>query len=267
MSEEGFLRRWSRLKAGEGVGAPVPPPEAPPELAPLAQTAPHPAVAPAPAAQPARELPTLEDVARLTPDSDFSAFVTQGVDKNVQRLALKKLFSDPHFNVMDGLDIYIDDYNRPDPVSATMLAALHHSQSMFAQAQKDEQARLNREAPPALEDVAGAPAAGDRADGELAAGDPADGEPAVGEPAAGELAAGDPAAGDPAVGEPAAGTLPRDTTNDPEQLGPMTVFPAAAVLAPGAPASGPPANGSVATGSHDEPKDNAARQSHSRGNE
>ena len=29
---------------------------------------------------------------------------------------MKKLFSDPHFNVMDGLDTYIDDYGKPDPL-------------------------------------------------------------------------------------------------------------------------------------------------------
>ena len=29
---------------------------------------------------------------------------------------MKKLFSDPHFNVMDGLDTYIDDYGKPDPI-------------------------------------------------------------------------------------------------------------------------------------------------------
>jgi hypothetical protein len=30
---------------------------------------------------------------------------------------MKKLFADPHFNVMDGLDIYIDDYSIPSPLS------------------------------------------------------------------------------------------------------------------------------------------------------
>jgi hypothetical protein len=33
----------------------------------------------------------------------------------VRNAALKKLFTDPHFNVMDGLDVYIDDYGKPDP--------------------------------------------------------------------------------------------------------------------------------------------------------
>ena len=28
----------------------------------------------------------------------------------------KTLFQDPHYNVMDGLDTYIDDYSKPDPL-------------------------------------------------------------------------------------------------------------------------------------------------------
>ena len=47
----------------------------------------------------------------------------------MQRLALKKLFADPHFNVMDRLDMYMDDYNIPSPVSEAMLASLDHARS------------------------------------------------------------------------------------------------------------------------------------------
>jgi hypothetical protein len=38
------------------------------------------------------------------------------VAPEVKNAAFKKLFADPHFNVMDGLDIYIDDYSKPDPL-------------------------------------------------------------------------------------------------------------------------------------------------------
>ena len=65
--------------------------------------------------------PTLADVATLTRESDFSRFVAPGVDGEVKNAALKKLFTDPHFNVMDGLDTYIDDYSKPDPLPASML--------------------------------------------------------------------------------------------------------------------------------------------------
>jgi len=71
--------------------------------------------------------PTLEDVKNLTKDSDFSAFVAKDIDPTVQQAAMKKLFSDPHFNVMDGLDIYIDDYSKPDPLPAGMLQKMAQS--------------------------------------------------------------------------------------------------------------------------------------------
>ena len=73
----------------------------------------------------------MDDVAQLTSDSDFSAFVARGVDAAVRRTALKKLFADPHFNAMDGLDVYIDDYTKPSPVTEAMLASLEHAKQVF----------------------------------------------------------------------------------------------------------------------------------------
>jgi len=50
--------------------------------------------------------PTLDDVARLTPESDYAAFTAPQVDARVRNEALKKLFfGDPHFNTGDGLDV------------------------------------------------------------------------------------------------------------------------------------------------------------------
>ena len=66
-------------------------------------------------------LPTLDDVQALTPESDFKPFLARDVDPQVKNAAMKKLFADPHFNVMDGLDIYIDDYSKPDPLPDSML--------------------------------------------------------------------------------------------------------------------------------------------------
>ena len=43
---------------------------------------------------------------------------------------MKKLFSDPHFNVMDGLDIYIDDYGKPDPIPLSMLRRMNQSAAL-----------------------------------------------------------------------------------------------------------------------------------------
>jgi hypothetical protein len=54
--------------------------------------------------------PTLDDVARLTPDSDYGAFTAPGVDPKVRNEALKKLFlSDPHFQQSDGLDVGVEE--------------------------------------------------------------------------------------------------------------------------------------------------------------
>jgi hypothetical protein len=76
-------------------------------------------------------LPTLEDVEKLTHDSDFSAFMGKGVDESVKRSAMKKLFSDPHFNIMDGLDVYIDDYSKFEPISPALLASLNHAKALL----------------------------------------------------------------------------------------------------------------------------------------
>jgi hypothetical protein len=131
-ADTNFLSRWSRRKvqAREGVALPEPTVVAPPPL---------PAAGAPAAALPAQSVdlpparhdtppehqepppPTLADVATLTRDSDFSRFVAPGVDGEVKNAALKKLFADAHFNVMDGLDTYIDDYSKPDPLPASMV--------------------------------------------------------------------------------------------------------------------------------------------------
>ena len=76
--------------------------------------------------------PTLDDVAALSPQSDYTRFVAEGVAPEVKNAALKKLFTDPHFNVMDGLDTYIDDYGKPDPLPAGMLRKMAQSQLLGA---------------------------------------------------------------------------------------------------------------------------------------
>jgi len=133
---DGFLGRWSRRKQGVREGRPL---EEKRQVAtePAAPTAavPADAVVPAgtlPQATPAVEAavppPTLEDVQALHPQSDFKRFVATDVDPQVRNAAMKKLFADPHFNVMDGLDIYIDDYSKPDPLPLSMLRKMASAQ-------------------------------------------------------------------------------------------------------------------------------------------
>jgi hypothetical protein len=112
---EGFsLSRWSRRKL-EATHDPLPAVA----TAPTATTAPPATSAPAPPAP--IELPPVES---LTFDSDFTAFLRPGVDADLKRAALKQLFRDPRFNVMDGLDTYIDDYTKSDPIPSDMLEGL-----------------------------------------------------------------------------------------------------------------------------------------------
>ena len=133
----GFLARWSRRKAGLATAEPVAPAATPPPATPAAAARTPEVVAPAEAQAasaaapvPAAPLPTLADVAALTRDSDYSRFMLPGVDGAVRNAAMKKLFSDPHFNVMDGLDIYIDDYGKPDPLPPSMLRRMHQSAAL-----------------------------------------------------------------------------------------------------------------------------------------
>jgi hypothetical protein len=142
---EGFFGRWSRRKQEAQAGQSQPEtapergdgqalaPELLPELAVPAQAEPDQSVASAP-------LPTLEDVRTLTPDSDFQPFMRSGVGAEVRNAAMKKLFTDPHFNVMDGLDIYIDDYSQPDPMPAGMLRKMASAQFLKLVPEPTEQA-------------------------------------------------------------------------------------------------------------------------------
>ena len=144
MAGDGFVSRWARRKAAARTGA-VAPDAAPaspaadppaevlvptlPAAAPALPSAPTAAVPAVPEPAP---LPTLDDVARLTKDSDFSPYVARNVDAEVRNAAMKKLFSDPHFNVMDGLDTYIDDYSRPSPLAPEVVRQLAHARYLFS---------------------------------------------------------------------------------------------------------------------------------------
>jgi hypothetical protein len=118
-----FLERWSRLKKA-------------------AETAPE------------VDLSDPEALlANLTADSDFAVFLREEVGESVRRRAMKTLFADPHFNVMDGLDIYIDDYSIADPIPEEMLAAMNQARGLLF----DEPPEApEAETPAACDNLAGA---------------------------------------------------------------------------------------------------------------
>jgi hypothetical protein len=126
---EPFLSRWSRLKRerDDVEQAPVPVPVTAGE----AQTPPDspPAEAPLP------ELPPIDD---LTPDSDFRPFMDPRVPEALRRLALKKLYADPHFNVQDMLDDYAGDYTLLETLPAGMVGKLVHARrTLLGQGEAD----------------------------------------------------------------------------------------------------------------------------------
>ena len=84
-----------------------------------------------------QELPEIDS---LTHEADFSPFMAREVDPGLRNRAMKKLFTDPHyqFGQMDKLDIYIDDYSQPDPIPLAMLRRMHQAQSLFLFADKEQ---------------------------------------------------------------------------------------------------------------------------------
>ena len=127
--KESFLSRWSRLKR---------------QTENLVKTE---------TSKPLTNEPKLPPVEQLNLESDYSAFFHPKVDEKLRREALRKLFSDPHFNVMDGLDVYIDDYNKPDPIPPEMLARLIESNPLLFPASEEQavdqlQGQKSREALP-----------------------------------------------------------------------------------------------------------------------
>lgn len=165
MSESSFLSRWSRRKVAvrEGKAVPAEPPAAPvPPGPPPAAADAGPVVAPEPV--PAEPLPTLADAALLKPGDNIARFVASGVDQAVKRAALKTLFADPHFNVMDGLDIYIDDYSKSEPIPMDVLRRMRQSETLGLFEPTDEEREAARAAQAAMES--------DAATADTGAGDP-----------------------------------------------------------------------------------------------
>ena len=101
--KEDFLRRWSRLKKQTPADKPVETPK-----------------------------PALPPIDKLTPESDFSAFMHPKVEDALRRVALKKLFrGDPHFNLPDPFEPYSRDWNIADPIPDEMLKTLNQARTLL----------------------------------------------------------------------------------------------------------------------------------------
>jgi hypothetical protein len=112
---EAFLHRWSRRKH-----------QAEKEKEQL----------PAAADKPVPELPPVE---KLTPESDYTGFMHPKVDQALRRVALKKLFNDPHFNTPDPFEPYSGDWTVGEPIPQELLATLNQAkQHLFSEEKKEE---------------------------------------------------------------------------------------------------------------------------------
>ena len=84
-------------------------------------------------------------------------FAARDVSPEVKNAAMKKLFTDPRYNVMDGLDVYIDDYSKPDPIPHAHAAASSPAPRSSGSSTRRRARRRSRRAEP--RDVADNPTA------------------------------------------------------------------------------------------------------------
>jgi hypothetical protein len=130
--DEPFLSRWARLKraAREGDGAAAEPPAESPaaaEAAPVHSDPPSDEEGPAGASL--AELPSLDS---LTEDSDFGAFMAAGVSPELRRQALRKMFRNPKYHVLDPLDPFRADFAAFTALGSTITSDMkYHAERLL----------------------------------------------------------------------------------------------------------------------------------------
>jgi hypothetical protein len=125
---EPFLSRWSRLKHEQERQEKLEKPAEQP-----------------PSEQKADEAPQLPPLESLSTESDFAPFMHPKVQDALRRVALKKLFSDPHFNVPDVNEAYSGDWTGGEPIPEEMLKQLEHARVTLFQEVKDAKAPVQDE--------------------------------------------------------------------------------------------------------------------------
>lgn len=149
-NSEGVFARWSRLKIesraqSQGNTASIDrvsqlPPDELNEAAlakgPLAEAEPAPILTD-------RDMPDLDT---LDEDSDYSMFMNPGVSDALRKLALKKMFHAPLFNIRDGLDEYDEDFTSFEALGDIVTCDMKHQLEL--EAQKKLQAELESQTVP-----------------------------------------------------------------------------------------------------------------------
>lgn len=126
MSEEkeAFLSRWSRLKRER----------------------------PAAEKKPDGPAPALPPVDELTPESNFAGFMHPKVKDELRRLALKKLFSDPHFKATDPFEPYSIDLTVAESIPPDMLEQLNQARTVLFREEEEKKAAQAQQAAQAATD-------------------------------------------------------------------------------------------------------------------
>jgi hypothetical protein len=131
VTDEDFLRRWSRRKLESGVDeldGEEPPPMPEFEEAEASMADPE-----APAEVPQKtdvDMPPLESIGD---DSSVSDFFSPGVSEALRKAALRKLFHLPKFNVVDGLNDYDDDFRFFTALGDIVTADMRHRTELEAE--------------------------------------------------------------------------------------------------------------------------------------
>ena len=103
--------------------------------------------------KPETEAPQLPPADQLTAESDFTGFMHPKVEDALRRVALKKLFTDPHFNTPDPFEPFSGDWTAAEPISDELMKTLNQARThLFGDENKKEE-----EQPPQAEPTAEAP--------------------------------------------------------------------------------------------------------------
>ncbi len=129
---EEFLQRWSRRKAAANKNA---------QDAEAAQDQDNEPQVPAqdPPPKTDADMPPVESIDEST---DMGDFFSPEVSEELRRVALRKLFHLPQFNVVDGLDDYDDDFTTFEALGEIVTADMRHrmelEQEQLASSQAEE---------------------------------------------------------------------------------------------------------------------------------
>jgi len=143
-TEAGFLKRWSRRKAGD-VGSPD---ERVPESgddgagggrddeSPRADQRP-PDTGQERAEEPVKTDADMPDLDSISDTSDMSDFFSPGVSEKLRNQALRRLFRMSKFNVVDPLDDYNEDFRNFDLLGDLVTSDMRHRMDMDEQRRRE----------------------------------------------------------------------------------------------------------------------------------